>query len=275
MRSVRTSIVVAASIAAVSWAGVSRADDVSSKKATTTKSQSTTTKSGSTGSGSTSSGSMSDTPAPSTSPPPSTTPADTWGSSTTTGTDNPYSSTQTQTQPAPVDMTQQTQPIVPPPSQTYSTTTTTQAAYDTNVSADRVTYETRPNRPMLITGLGIFGATYATSVIVGAASDRPADDKLFIPLVGPWLDLADRPCGLGDCGSREDWNQAMLIGSGVLQGVGVGLALVSLVVPEHHETTRLSGQAKAKAVADANKPKVNVLPVSVRSGGGIGATGTF
>lgn len=53
---------------------------------------------------------------------------------------------------------------------------------------------TWPNRPMLITGAVVLGGTYAASAIVGAASKREADDKLFLPVVGPWMDLTKRDC---------------------------------------------------------------------------------
>lgn len=153
-----------------------------------------------------------------------------------------------------------------------TTTTTTAAEYQEGVGAERGGYTYRPNRALLATGAGIFVATYAASAIVAASNDRDYDDKLFIPVVGPWLDLADRPCGLGDCGTAEDWNQALLIGSGVLQGGGIALALISLAVPEHRETTVASARERSLAAA---KPKVKVTPINLRGGGGVGAVGTF
>lgn len=88
-----------------------------------------------------------------------------------------------------------------------------------------------PNRPMLITGLVVLGGTYGASAIVGAASDRKADDRLFIPVVGPWLDLKDRDCDVNAC-SHETLNKALLIGDGALQGLGAITLVLSLVIPE-------------------------------------------
>lgn len=201
-----------------------------------------TTGTGTTGTGTMGTGTMGTTPS-------TTQPGSIYGSEQYNYNQQPYSST-TQT----------------------STTTTTAADYNENVGAERTGYSFRPNRPLLATGAGIFVASYGASAIVAAANDNSSDNKLFIPVAGPWMDLADRPCGLGDCGSTEDWNQALLIGSGVLQGVGVGLAIASLIIPEKRESTTAS--ARERSLANT-KPKLHVLPVSVRAGAGVGAVGTF
>jgi hypothetical protein len=91
-----------------------------------------------------------------------------------------------------------------------------------------------PNRPLLITGLVLFGGTYGASAIVGAASNREADEKLFIPVVGPWLDLHERDCDADPC-DRETMNKTLLIGSGALQGIGAVSMLLSLMIPESTE----------------------------------------
>lgn len=97
-----------------------------------------------------------------------------------------------------------------------------------------VVEHTWPNRPLLITGLVVLGGTYGASVIVGAASNRESDEKLFIPVVGPWLDLKDRDCDADPC-DRETLNKTLLIGSGALQGIGALSVLLSLVIPESKE----------------------------------------
>ncbi len=91
-----------------------------------------------------------------------------------------------------------------------------------------------PNRPLLITGLVVLGGSYGASAIVGAASSREADDKLFVPVVGPWLDLKERDCDVNAC-SHESLNKALLIGSGALQGIGAFSVVLSLVIPESRE----------------------------------------
>ncbi len=88
-----------------------------------------------------------------------------------------------------------------------------------------------PNRPMLITGAVVLGGTYGASVIVGALSDREADEKLFLPVVGPWMDLKARDCDVNDCGN-DTFNKALLITDGALQGLGALSLVLSLVIPE-------------------------------------------
>ncbi len=88
-----------------------------------------------------------------------------------------------------------------------------------------------PNRPLLITGgIALVGA-YGASAIVGAESNRKGDDRLFLPVVGPWFDLKDRDCGAKAC-SSDTFNKALLIGDGALQGIGAIAVLLSLVIPE-------------------------------------------
>jgi hypothetical protein len=92
-----------------------------------------------------------------------------------------------------------------------------------------------PNRPLLVTGALLLGASYAPAAIIAATSDRSADDKLYYPVAGPWLDLNHRGCAADPCDNR-DLNRGLLIADGVVQGVGALGVLLSLVLPE--TTTR-------------------------------------
>jgi hypothetical protein len=109
-------------------------------------------------------------------------------------------------------------------------------------------------------------ATYVPSAAVGGLSPRDEDRFLFIPIAGPWVDLANRDCVARQC-TNEDVNKALIIGSGVLQGIGALGVLSSFFVPERTVTYT----AKAKP-----KPFVAVAPTTVgRSGYGVGAVGSF
>jgi hypothetical protein len=137
-------------------------------------------------------------------------------------------------------------PVAPPPPQDSSSvpTAASPAAMSTTPAnpvstslpqseeprADVVNH-TWPNRPLLITGVVVLGGTYAASAIVGAASDREADEKLFYPVIGPWLDLKARDCEVNDCGD-DTFNKALLIGDGALQGIGALAIILGLVIPE-------------------------------------------
>ncbi|RYZ06146.1 MAG: hypothetical protein EOO73_17220 [Myxococcales bacterium] len=94
-----------------------------------------------------------------------------------------------------------------------------------------VVERTWPNRPLLITGAVVLVGSYGASAIVAAASDRKADDKLYYPVVGPWLDLKNRDCDVNPCGS-DGFNKALLIADGAVQGLGALSVLLGLVLPE-------------------------------------------
>jgi hypothetical protein len=119
-----------------------------------------------------------------------------------------------------------------------STTTTTSAPIATTTSGERESYviqdKRRPNKALLITGGSILVSTYLTTVIAQAANDGP-DTSLYIPVAGPWLHLADRN------GTEGRTGQTLLIGaSGVLQGVGAVMTVVSFLVPEKHNIATIS-----------------------------------
>lgn len=305
MKIVRTSLVLCGVAAAMAFSAESRADDNTQhdKSMHTTDSTSTTTQSSSESSsgatqgstGTDQSGSVSGSSQPGMSSVPCPTgqqPCNTWGTGAM-GTGSPQGTDISggvdnsgvygqgmapdyRTYPA----EQQQMNTTPPPAYSTSTTTTTQASYDPSLYADRpTTYSSRPNRPLLVTGSAIFLGSYGATAIQGAFSDNQADeDNNFIPLAGPWMNLSDRPCGIGDCGTGEDVNQVLLIGSGIAQAAGVAIALSSLFIPEERET---SYSAKAKHVthtAKAEKPSVSVMPMAMgrnASGGGFGAVGRF
>jgi hypothetical protein len=87
-----------------------------------------------------------------------------------------------------------------------------------------------PNGPLLVTGVVVLGASYGASVIGAARSDSETDDKLYYPVVGPWMALNDRDCSVDPC-SRKTLDTTLLIGSGVVQGLGALSVLMSLFIP--------------------------------------------
>jgi hypothetical protein len=125
-----------------------------------------------------------------------------------------------------------------------------------------------PNRAMLSTGLFAFGVPYVASVVVAAQSDHQGDKHLYVPIAGPWMDLADR----GDCGrlgqtpcDTETGYKVLLVVDGVLQGVGALDIVGAFLFPE----TRI--------VRAANEPpRVMIAPTRIGpSGYGIGALTRF
>lgn len=103
------------------------------------------------------------------------------------------------------------------------------------VIAPETTKNSRPNRPLLITGLVFLGGAYGASAIVAGTSNRTEDEKLYYPVVGPWMDLNDRDCNRNPC-SNKTLNQVLLVGDGVVQGLGALSLALSIILPE--KTTR-------------------------------------
>ena len=125
-------------------------------------------------------------------------------------------------------------------------------------------YQTqRPNRAYLYTGGILLLGSYVPTAAVAAANGRDSDRNLWIPVVGPWLNLADRQC---DGCSNEEWNDVLIAASGVGQGIGVLMVGASLLVPEHVPT----------ATIQAGNVRMNVMPANLgRNAAGLGAVGTF
>jgi hypothetical protein len=90
---------------------------------------------------------------------------------------------------------------------------------------------TLPNKPLLVTGLVVLGGSYGASALAAGLSDRESDDKLYYPVVGPWMALKDRDCNAEPCDNKT-LDTALLIGSGVLQGIGALSTVMSLFIPE-------------------------------------------
>jgi hypothetical protein len=152
-----------------------------------------------------------------------------------------------------------------------TSTTTTTAAFTTGPSSSTVhdlpTIETESpiNRALMVTGLVLFAGSYATAAGVAYASSRPEDQKnLYIPIVGPWVDIAQRDCVARPC-TQQSLDTALLAVDGVVQGLGALGVLTSLFVPE--KTTR-----HWYLIGDA----VQVAPTRVGIlGYGLGASGKF
>ena len=122
----------------------------------------------------------------------------------------------------------------------------------------------RPNVPLITSGFITFGIPYTISVFVAATSPRDEDRTLFIPLVGPWIDLASRRCGaVGGTCSGETAEKAGLIVDGIFQGLGV--------------LTMASGFLwRSRSVRVAQKASIDwVTPWASGTGGGLTAIGHF
>jgi hypothetical protein len=114
------------------------------------------------------------------------------------------------------------------------------ARYGPPPRRDVITVEERgPNAALLSGGAALFGLPYAASVMIAAASGTDYDARLYIPVVGPFLNLAARPsCGDYGCPPGETANRVLLVGDGILQTVGVLQMAGALMFPETRRVTR-------------------------------------
>jgi hypothetical protein len=127
----------------------------------------------------------------------------------------------------------------------------------------RMNSETRvrtfPNRPLLITGSVLLVGAYAPAVVGAAVSDRNGDDKMYIPVAGPWLTLTQ---GEDEKGGYK----ALLVADGAVQGLGALMMLAGLVIPETRtKNWLLIGQ----------RDSFQIGPTNMRAGFGLGASGRF
>src|SRR5262245_53483830 len=72
-----------------------------------------------------------------------------------------------------------------------------------------------PNENLIAGGAFLFLTSYGFSAVAAAKSDLPVDNRLYIPLAGPWMNLRERPpCGPGrlqpSC-KTEPLNEGLLI----------------------------------------------------------------
>jgi hypothetical protein len=126
-----------------------------------------------------------------------------------------------------------------------------------------------PNRAMLGSGVAVFGLSYVPAVIVASQSPQSVDSKLYIPVAGPWLDLANRPsCGAGAAPCDEEGrNRALVAVDGAFQGLGALLTVGSFLMPEHKQVVTTT--------VGVDKPEVHFGPARLGSGYGVSAYGSF
>jgi hypothetical protein len=160
--------------------------------------------------------------------------------------------------------------VVEQPPPVVATTTTTGAP----VASDPVARETReesyvPNPYFLATGFILWGGPYLAGVVVAASSSNSADQHLYVPIVGPWLDLGGRqPCPVGSNACNDETTNKVLLGiDGVFQAVGTLEVLWGFLRPMHREVTTVS--------ATRYTPKITFAPSRVASGYGLTALAQF
>lgn len=163
-------------------------------------------------------------------------------------------------QPVPVPEPAPTVIVNPPP---RATVISTEPQYETVQSPF--------NAPIFASGAITFAVSYGAAVITAASVD--ADDReqwaerLYVPVVGPWLALND----YGDCPitneqcDDETTTKVLLVADGVLQAGGVIGMITGLLSPSYH----------TRPVRTSQDTKVRVRPTVGRGGNGLMVFGRF
>jgi hypothetical protein len=135
----------------------------------------------------------------------------------------------------------------------------------------RVERRTDPgaNSDLIGAGLVTFALAYLPATIVASSSDLPADQHMYVPVIGPWLDLRGRPaCNAAFGCDTETGYKGLLVADGVIQGLGALMTLAGILSPESPPPT----------APPVEKPvmRVRVTPAHVGSSGyGLAAFGKF
>jgi hypothetical protein len=126
---------------------------------------------------------------------------------------------------------------------------------------------------LLLTGVAVTGVSYGLALGASYAwpSARTADE-LRLPIIGPWMAIADTGCTKDDpdCSTVLLVVTAIVTGvDGVLQAGGIGVAIESAFLPTS------SGKSRPRAPRSAS-PSVRPVPILAgKDGIGLGVVGTF
>ena len=130
-----------------------------------------------------------------------------------------------------------------------------------------------PDRRLIGSGLTTFALSYIPALVVAAESDVSTDHHLYVPVIGPWLDLGNRPgCGGQHIGcDTETTYKVLLVLDGIFQDLGVLTAVTGFLMPERHAIVQTADDKPRKS----EKVQVLVAPSSVGTGYGMAAVGSF
>jgi hypothetical protein len=125
------------------------------------------------------------------------------------------------------------------------------------------------NAPMFTSGALVFAASYGASAIVASQDSSRGNNRLFVPVLGPWLALGDR----GSCDvtksscDHETTAKVLLVADGIFQAAGVIGMLDALLQPTTHRVVASTARRDAK--------KVHVTPTMTNGNPGFAALGRF
>ncbi len=104
--------------------------------------------------------------------------------------------------------------------------------------------------PYLGAGTVIAALSTGVALIIATTSPYDNDRFLFIPVFGPWIDLAHRP----ESSSEENWARVGLVVDGLAQATGVALLVVGFVM-RHQKLPK--------------NPRMLIVPIATSGGTGL------
>ncbi len=135
------------------------------------------------------------------------------------------------------------------------------------------TATTGPNRALLSSGIWILGLSYVPAIVVAAESSRVGDKSLYIPVVGPWMDLATRSNCAPNVTCSDTSNKVLIVVDGVFQGIGALDIVGAFIFPE---TRTVTVSASEPRETRGSSLTLRVLPAQLGARGyGLTAVGTF
>ena len=124
------------------------------------------------------------------------------------------------------------------------------------------------NTSVIATGAVTFGLSYGIAAFAASQSDRDSDRRMYVPLLGPWLAIADRdPCPVEQQSCDDETTDKVLMAvDGVFQAAGVVAVVYGVMTPRTVTTRTRTASTES-----------HVVPMSMGRAGspGIGWVGTF
>jgi hypothetical protein len=119
----------------------------------------------------------------------------------------------------------------------------------------------------MIGGITSLAFSYAPAAVVAATSGLTIDRTLLVPVIGPWIDLTQRPaCPGGVC--SDNASKELLVLDGAFQAASLLAIIVGLVSPSPLSATVSPSASPTPTI------RVSAAPVGA-SGHGMVALGTF
>ncbi len=110
------------------------------------------------------------------------------------------------------------------------------------------------NAPVFASGVVVFGASYAAAAIASSESNHPGADRLWVPVVGPWLALNDWgncPIANPSCDTNTT-DKVLLIADGVFQAAGLITMVDGVLMPSHHHVIQRTADKKVHVTPTGN-----------------------